>query len=168
MEFINLNGPIIANTVYVENQMVARDVGITLPEITPQTAELKALGTLTMPMWSLLDNLEMTITKIGIDMGLRSMITPKPLPMEARWIQAVTDAAGITREVGCKAFVRGIPTKVPGFGLTPGETTEAECTYTLYRYQLIVDGAELLLIDKLAGIVRINGQDYTAGIHSML
>ena len=49
-----------------------------------------------------------------------------------------------------------------------GETAENECTGTVVRYQLFVDGAEMWLIDKLTGQVRIAGPDYGAGVGSML
>ena len=166
--FMNINGPVVANTVYVGGQLVARDVAITLPEITPQTADVQALGTLSLPIWQLLENRELAITKIGADNGLRAMIKPEPLSLEARWVQTVTDAGGVTKEVGCKAFMRGIPSKIPGLGLTPGEASEGECTFSLTRYQLMVDGAELFLIDRLAGIVKIGGKDYAAALSSLL
>ena len=118
--FMDIVGPVISDTFYVENQLAAKDVTITLPEVTPLTADLQAAGTLTMPVWQLLDNMTMTITKIGVDMGLRRMITPQPTSMEARWVQTVTDANGTAKNVGCKAFVRGVPTSIPGISLTPG------------------------------------------------
>ena len=166
--FMNINGPVVANTVYVDNTLVARDVAMTLPEVTPQTADVQALGTLSLPIWQLLDNMELAITKIGADNGLRSMIKPEPLALEARWAQTMTDANSVTKEVGCKAFMRGIPSKIPGLGVTPGEASESECTFTLTRYQLMVDGAEMFLIDRLAGIVRINGKSYTDSLDNLL
>lgn len=62
----------VANTAYVDNTLVARDVAITLPEVTPQTSDTQAMGTLSLPIWQLLENMELAITKIGLDLGLRS------------------------------------------------------------------------------------------------
>ena len=59
--FMDIVGPVISDTFYVENQLAAKDVTITLPEVTPLTADLQAAGTLTMPVWQLLDNMTMTI-----------------------------------------------------------------------------------------------------------
>ena len=167
-KFMPIYGPVVADTFYVNGALAGRDVGITLPEVTPATASVQAMGTLDLPIWQNIENMELAITKIGVDMGLRKMIKPEPLTMEARWVQTVTDANGMTKNVGCKAFAKGIPNKIPGIGVALGEASESECTSTVTRYQLIVDGQEVFLIDRLAGIIRIDGVDYAGGLNSLL
>lgn len=166
-KFVNICGPVVGDTVYSENKLVARDVAITLPEITPMSADLQAMGTLSLPIWQLLEHMEAAITKIGVDEGLKSLIKPDMKPLEIRWVHTVTDANGTTRNVGCKAFLRGIPNKIPGIGLELGSASENEVTIGLTRYVLHVDGREMWYIDRLAGIIRIDGKDY-ADIGSML
>jgi phage tail tube protein FII len=160
-KFVNICGPVIGVTVYSNNKLVARDTAITLPEITPVTADLAAMGTFSLPIWPLLEHMETAITKIGADLGLRELIKPDMKPLEFRWAQTITDANGITKNVGCKAFVKGIPNKIPGIGLTVGEASESECTIATTRYNLFVDGQEMFLVDRLAGIVRIAGKNYS-------
>ena len=167
MKFVNISGPVVANSVYSDNVLVARDVSVTLPAVTPMTADLQAMGTFTMPIWQLIESMELAITKIGIDLGLRSMMTPDMKPLEVRWVQTVTDASGTTKNVGCKAFLRGIPTKLPEVALEVGSASEHEVTISLLRYNLFVDGVEMFLIDRIAGKVKIAGKDYT-DIESML
>lgn len=166
--FVPINGPVVADTAYVGNQLVARDVAVTLPEITPMTTDLAAMGTLSLPIWQLLEHMEAAITKIGVDKGLVAMIKPGVKSLEFRWIQTVTDANSTTKNVGCKAFITGNPTKIPGIGLAVGETIEGEVTFAVTRYGLFVDGEEMFLIDRLAGIVRIGGTDYAGNMNSML
>lgn len=166
--FLDIHGPVVADSAYANNKLVGRDVAVTLPEVAPTTADLRALGTMSMPIWQLLDNMEMSITKIGVDKGLSDMLKPEPLPLELRWMHTVTDANGATKNVQCKAFLRGVPTKIPGIGIEPGNASENEYTLMITRYQLIVDGAELFLIDRLAGIVRIGGKDYASDLSSFL
>ena len=166
-KFMNICGPVIGTTVYSENKLVARDTAITLPEVTPLTADLQAMGTFSLPIWQLLEHMETSITKIGVDMGLRDIIKPDMKPLEFRWVQTVTDANGVTKNVGCKAFIKGIPNKIPGIGLTVGEASENECTIATTRYNLFVDGQEVFLIDRLAGVVRISGRNF-ANINSLL
>ena len=159
--FMNICGPVLGVTVYSQNKLVARDSAITLPEITPMTTDLQAMGTFSLPIWQLIENMETAITKIGVDMGLRDIIKPDMKPLEFRWAQTVTDANGTTKNVGCKAFIKGIPNKIPGIGVTVGEASENECTIATTRYNLFVDGQEVFLIDRLAGIVRIDGKNYS-------
>lgn len=168
LEFLPINGPVIADTVYIDDKLVARDVTVSLPEITPVMADLQAMGTMSFPIWQLLENMEAAITKIGVDLGLRSMIKPDMKPLEFRWVQTQINADGVSKEVGCKAFLRAIPNKIPGISLSVGETSEGECTFTVKRYNLFVGGERMLLVDRLAGIVNIGGTDYAAKINSML
>lgn len=167
MSFVNICGPVVADTIYSDGKLVARDVSVTLPEITPMTADLQAMGTFSIPIWQLIEHMETSITKIGIDEGFRSMIKPDMKPFECRWVQTVTDANGHTKNVGCKAFIKGVPSKIPGIGLGVGEASESEITIATVRYSLFVDGKEMFLVDRLAGIVRIDGKDY-ADLSSML
>ena len=160
-KFVNICGPVIGTTAYCEGKLVARDTAITLPEVTPLTADLQAMGTFSLPIWQLIENMETAITKIGTDMGLRSIIKPDMKPLEFRWAQTITDANGVTKNVGCKAFIKGIPNKIPGIGVTVGEASENECTIATTRYNLFVDGQEMWLIDRMAGIVRIAGKNYS-------
>lgn len=166
--FVPINGPVVADTVYCDNKLVARDVSATLPEVTATTADVQAMGTLSLPIWQLIENMETAITKIGVDLGFASLIKPDMKAIELRWVQTVTDANGITKNVGCKAFIKGVPNKIPGVGLEIGSAIEGEVTLTTTRYNLFVDGKEICLIDKLSGICRINGKDYAGDIGSML
>ena len=166
--FIPITGPVVANTFYVNNALAARDVAMTLPAVTPQATDIRAMGTMSLPIWPLVENMELSITKVGVDTGFRSMLTPEPTQLEARWVQTVTDANGATKEVGCKAFMKGSLGGIPGLGLEPANPSENDTTYNLTRYQLMVDGQEAFLIDRLAGICRINGKDYAESMNSML
>lgn len=122
--FVNINGPVVGDTVRAEGELVARDTGVTLPSVVPKTVDVSAMGTLTMPIWQLIENMEATITKIGVDLGLRSMLKPGMISLEVRWVQTVTDAGGQTRNVGCKAFLRGMVANLPEIGLEVGSIGE--------------------------------------------
>lgn len=159
--FVPINGPILANTVYIDGALVARDVAITLPEVAPITADLSVMGTFSLPVWQLIEHMEAAVTKIGVDKGLSAALAPDMKPLEVRWVQTVTDANGNTKNVGCKAFLRGIPANLPEVGMEIGAPSEHEVRIALTRYNLFVDGSECWLIDRLAGIVRINGKDYS-------
>ena len=125
------------------------------------TVDVSMMGTYTMPLWGIIESMEAAITKIGLDKGLRSLITPEMQPLEIRWIQTVTDANGTTKNVGCKAFLKGVPLKIPEVALEIGSASEHEITFSLTRYNLFVDGEEMFLIDRGAGKVRIAGKEYT-------
>ena len=68
--WLDLKGPILADTVYIGGTLVAKDVTIALPAVTPVTADFKAMGTYTAPILGQIEAMEASITKIGIDLGL--------------------------------------------------------------------------------------------------
>ena len=166
-KFVPISGPVVANTFYASGVLVARDVGVTLPAVTPVTADLPVMGTYTKPIWQLIEHMEAAITKIGFDKGLKGMLSPGVKSFEARWVQTVTDANGRTRNVGCKAFLTGEVALLPEIGQEVGSAGEHEVRIGLTRYNLFVDGEEMWLIDRMAGKVRINGVEY-ADMDSML
>lgn len=168
MAFVDIYGAIAANTCYVNNVLAAKDIEATLPEVAFVMAEIEAMGTMSLPIRQRIDNMELAITKIGVDKGFRSMIKAETMSLELRFVQNVTDANGNNKEVGCKAFFKCIPTKIPGIGMTVGEGSSNEMTFMVTRYQLFVNGEEMFLIDRLAGIVRIDGVDYTKTTNSLL
>lgn len=167
-KWIDVNGPVLANTVYVDNKLSAKDTSITLPEIAFTTAEFKAMGALSLPIFSQIDNMETTIHKVGIDLGLLNMLTLEPKTLETRFALDVLKADGSTKAVGAKAFLRVVPNKIPSLAGEPGAAVESDATFTTTRYQLFVDGEEYWLIDKLAQIVRIHGVNYYDQIASLL
>ena len=63
------NGPILANTLYVDNVLSAEDVEFTLPAIEATTADVEAMGTMSFPIWARLEDMEASITKVGLDKG---------------------------------------------------------------------------------------------------
>lgn len=163
-----ITGPVLASRAYVDGALVGKNVGVTLPEVTPQTIEIEAMGKLSLPMWHLLEDMEAKVTKPGTDLGLGRMLGGKKLSLEIRWAQEAVGPSGDMREFGCKAFITGIPKSLPGSELTPGEATENELTYAVLRYQLFVDEEEMICIDRLATKCMVAGIDYAKDIEQYL
>ena len=166
--WIDLKGPILADTVYIDGKLVAKDVTITLPAVTPVTADFKAMGTYTAPMTGQIEAMEAAITKIGIDLGLRDLVKFESKTIEVRWAQDVKSSDGSTKTEGCKAFLRSVPKTIPGLSVDPGNPSENEITMAVSHYQLFVAGTEYWLIDQLNTILRVGGKDYAQTIRSVL
>ena len=143
-------------------------MSITLPSVTFLTGEVQAMGTMSVILAGLIEDMEAAITKVGLDTGLGKMLTPTKHDFEFRWAQNVLKADGTTKPEGCKAFITGAPKGLPGVGVEIGSNIEAEIAIGCTRYQLFVDGAEICCIDRLAQVCRINGVDYYKDIASLL
>lgn len=162
-------GTIEGITVYCKDELVARDCTVTLPEAVYQTADIKAMGTVSMPLSSWLDDMETTITKEGIDKNLTKLTSPGTKNIEYRWIHDVIKTDGTVVQEGCKAFLRVMPkTLIPGASLEVGSVAENDIAFTVTRYRLVVNGEELLLIDRFGAIIRVNGVDVSSNFDKYL
>lgn len=163
-------GPVLADTCYVNGVLVGRDINMTLPEIAFETSDVNASGTVSLPVPTRTDDMELSITKTGEDLGLLALTAAADgaIPIEARWTKNVTDRMGKSRVEGGRAFMRAIPKVFPSIELEPGEQSEHEMTYTVLRYQVFINGVEYCCIDKLNHICRIKGKDYYQKVQSLL
>ena len=166
--WLDIKGAVVADTVYADKQLVAKDVSFTLPALSLASAEVKAMGTMSVPIVGQLDNMELSITKVGVDRGLGRMNRLEKQNFEFRWVQNIVTSDGSVREEGCKAFVRTLPGNFPGLGIEVGSTTEGETSYGVTRVQIFVGGEEVMLADRLSQILRVNGVDYMKQINSLL
>ena len=147
-KWVDIKGPVVADTVYSDNVLVAKDTSFTLPGIEFLTADVQAMGTMTVPLIGLLENMELAITKIGV--------------------QSVISSDGSQSTEGCKAFVRTLPSNIPEIGVEVGNATEVEATYNVTRLQIYANGVEVLCVDRLNQILRVNGKDYYQSIDNLL
>lgn len=166
--FLNIKGAILGCTVYRDGELVAKDCTVTLPTVTYLTAEHSAMGKIELPMLGQIEAMEASVTKKGYDVELAKLAKPEAMNLEFRFVQDVIGSNNSSSPEGCKAFMRAVPKTLPGSDLTLGEAGDTQVTFAVTRYQLIVGGNELLLVDQLNGIQRINGTDYAKSINSLL
>lgn len=167
MAYIDKIGAVEGCTVYKHGRLVARDATFTLPEITFLVAEIKAMGTMEVPL-PLIEAMEASMTRAAADADTAALGAPGADDLEVRWVAPKTKADGTVAEVGCKAFLRVMAKKVPSISIETGTLSEAEHTWAVSRYRLVIDGSEKLLVDRLADQLKINGTDYTQKLRSML
>ena len=167
-QWLDIKGPVVADTVYADNKLVAKDVAFTLPGIEFVTADVQAMGNMTVPLIGLLENMELSITKVGMDSGLNRMNRLQKQNLEFRWVQNVVKSDGTQSTEGVKAFVRTLPGSMPEIGVEVGSAPEHELTYNVTRMQIYVGGVEVLCVDRLSQILRVDGKDYMKQISNLL
>ena len=167
-KWLDIKGPVVADTVYADNTLVAKDVAFTLPGVEFMTADVQAMGNMSVPLIGLIENMELSITKIGIDKGLSRMNRLEKQNFEFRWVQNIVNSDGSTSVEGCKAFIRTMPGSFPETGVEVGSAPEHENTYNVTRMQIYAAGVEIICVDRLSQILRINGKDYMSKINNLL
>lgn len=163
-------GPVLATSVWVDGVMCARDVKVELPEISPETYDVEASGTVSLPIYSRLDDMEAKITKIGEDLGFIKILQQGLTShvYEFRWATETLKRLGFTTAVGGKSFIKGMVKGVPSISLEPGEASENEITIECLTYRLIVDGVEHIKIDKLNHITRVGTTDVSMPVNLLV
>lgn len=160
-------GAVLATKVLCDNIVVAEDVNLSLPDITFMTAEVNGLGKINIPT-CLTEAMQSTVTSVGMDKGFFNMLGLNSKTFEYRFVANNLETSGDTGVKGYKAFLRGIPSNIPGGAVEPGSSWSGDVTFEVTRYQLYADGVEKILIDKLKGVCKINGKDYAKEIQSLL
>jgi len=147
--WIDLKGPVLADTFYRNGKLVGREVTIKLPAVTFPTNDYDAPGgVITLPM-PRVQAMEASIGKKGLDAELAAILPLESAKYEARWVQNVVDEEGISKPEGCKAFLRCVPKGAPGIELTPGNVSESEIALAVIRYELFVAGKEYWCVAPL-------------------
>lgn len=159
---------VLADKCYCDNSLVAEDVSLSLPAVNFLTTDVKAMGNMTVVLAGLIEDMEASITKVGLDKGLGKMLTPVKHNFEFRGVQNNLKSDGTTKAEGFKAFLTATPKGVPATSVEIGSNIENEVALAVSRYQLFVNGSEICCIDRLSNICRINGTDYYSAIASML
>ena len=168
MAWQDMKNAVLADTCYCDNQLAAKDVSVSLPAVNFLTAEVKAMGSMDVILAGLVEAMEASITKVGLDVGLGRMLTPTQHSYEFRWAQNVLTSDGSSKTEGCKAFLTAVPKGIPGATVEIGSNIENEVALAVSRYQLYCGGKEILCVDRVSGICRINGTDYYKKISSLL
>lgn len=167
-KWLDVKGPILADTVYADNRLVARDVEFTLPGLNFQTATISAMGNMDVALIGLLENMELSITKIGTDEGFSNLIGLSRKTFEFRWAQTSIAKTGESKVEGVKAFVKVLPLSIPDLAIKPGDAVSTEHKYTVTRLELYVGGAEKLVVDRLNTVLRVNRTNYAKDFEKYL
>ena len=76
-KWVDQQNAVLADTVYCDNVLAAKNVTVNLPEITFATSEINTMGTTELPLVGLVEAMEATLSKIGADSQLIAMSTPQ-------------------------------------------------------------------------------------------
>ena len=69
-KWLDIKGPVTADTVYADGTLVGKDVAFTLPGLSFLTADVQAMGNVTVPVIGGLEKMEATLWWIGLAIGV--------------------------------------------------------------------------------------------------
>lgn len=173
MRNIDRLGVVKGCTVYKKNGNVTDpfpacvNADITFPEISHPTYTQQSTGDMEIPDQTRVNSMTTTISappggrRIELSgQGVQDYIV--------RFALEVERANGSFEMVPFTAYISGVIASRGGQSVTVGEVPSADVTINTYRYKLQEGDKVLYNIDKLAGIVEINGVDYRQQLNQML
>ena len=159
---------ILADRLYEDGTLKLEDVEVTLPEISAQTFETRAMGPVNVSLPGLFESMEMGIKATGATKEYASISKFGTHNFIVTAAQQKVSADGSITPKQFKAEIRGICKKIGQIGVIPGEAAEPESTYEVTRYKAYADGQVLWEIDKLNGKCIVDGVDYGGQIANLL
>lgn len=156
---VEIPGIVEASTVYANDELVARNETVNIPEVKRGTFTQKLPGgEQDMPSIAL-EDMEFSISKNGLNENATKVINSEKI--EVRWVQTETASDGTISRVGYKAFMKTMPiTLNPGASIEVGSGTENDIAKKVLSYSLYRNGKEIININKITGAQKINGKSY--------
>ncbi|BCZ48427.1 hypothetical protein psyc5s11_44940 [Clostridium gelidum] len=158
-----ITNKVIDYTVYVRENGKATKIGdttsVTLPSIEKLTDTIKGsgiIGEIDLPSYGQIGSMETEIAIRTANDKWGILITAYEL--EYRWATDVVDpSTGKVAVVAHKAFLKVINKKAEEGKLETGAAQDGSAAYEVIAYKRIINGSEIINIDKLNGIFSVNG-----------
>ncbi len=154
---------VTAHKVLMDNNEIGDNVSCTLPDIEHATSELKGAGiagTIDVPLMGMFNSMTFSMDFRGLNRNSAAALKPGITNLELRFLKDTIASNGNYIAEGTKVFVSGYNKKVAPGKVETGASMDSSAEYEVTRYRIICDGVEVLLIDKLAGVYKVNGIDY--------
>lgn len=152
--------------VYVNNSSTHGQASeVTCPDLSAIMTEYKALGMIgTAEFFNGFEKMEATIKWTYPENNIqKACANPlKPLDVMVRSSKAEFDTGGMTAEKPVVIYLKGYPKKHPGGTYKAKEDTELETTLSILYFKQEIDGEEIVELDVINNIYKVDGEDLTA------
>lgn len=158
-----ITNKVIEYTVYVRENgkatKIADTTSVTLPSIEKLTDTIKGsgiIGEIDLPTHGQIGSMETEVATRTTNDKWGTLITANEI--EYRWVTDVVDPSTAKVTVDShKAFLKVINKKAEEGKLEPGSAQDGSASFEVIAYKRIINGNEIVNIDKLNGIFAING-----------
>ena len=166
--YSDITGAVEATSVFSNSKRVGKNMTVQFPDVPFATQDLKALGTISIPIIPQIDSMELTITKSGLDTNYAELSRIESQEIEVRWLQSALRNDTKIGNIYSVGYFNAIPKVIPGPSIEGATISEMDFVFEVLRMRVLIGQEEVILVDKLNDIVVINGVDYTADLRSLL
>ena len=162
---------VIVSKLLDNNVEIASQVGVDLPGITLTTQEVSGAGYMgksDLPITGQVEGMELKISTQGLSADQMVLARSGRHQITLRFAQdSMSVQKGIIPE-GCKIYATTVFKSMDGGSIKNANPYESAVTHEVLRYQMIVNGVEVLLINREAYKYIVNGADLTANVWSLV
>ena len=165
------SGNVIAHKVYGDGNEVGDNISCQLPSVEVASSELKGagiMGTIDAPSLGQINSLTFSMSQRSINKDSAQLSAPGVHNIELRFAKEVITGDGATVPEGTKVFISGMSKKLDPGKVESASTMDGSLEFEVIRYRIVIAGVEVLLIDKLNYIYKINGVDYMKNVKAAL
>lgn len=172
--FVNKTSVVEAATIYLGGKLIGNDYTVSLPDVVPVTTDVGGLmGNMNVPLLNMLESMELTITKVGVDDNAAKMCSPGVKKIMAKWVQDQIDSSGNVKPIGCKAeFSCSSKSYMPTADIEVGSASEFDCKFEVSEYKLTIDGKCKFHVNRMTNVLKAwDGKklvDYSAKFAKLL
>lgn len=167
----NVHNKVVGNRIF-DGELEVEDItSVTLPDISFTTDEYDVSGLAAAIEAVDPSHVDAMTLSISHNNGLncQQLSEPRRHKLEIRLAQqALNTGMGVTDYNSIKYRAEGVPKKTSDGTVERGNPLGTTVDFALTRFEKEVGGEVVTLIDALAGIIRINGVDYTRPINALL
>jgi hypothetical protein len=166
-----ISGATIAHKLLSDGKEIDDNVSCQLPSIEMQTNEIKGagiLGAIDMPMTGQLNSMTFSISARSVSKNNSNLAKPGMQSLELRYVKDVVTAKGTKIPEGTKIYISGINKRFDPGKVEIGAGMDGSIDFEVIRYRQVIDGVEVLLIDKRNFIFKVNGVDYMKKVRTAL
>ena len=158
--------------VYLDGtKMIGVAASATLPEVNMKTSTVSGVGVngeLDSPTIGQFESMEQEIQFNTLYSSAMDMLNPlSVVNLTFRAAQQVYDKTGGYAFKGLRIVMGGRVKEFNPGTVKKGDAMDAETTLELTYYMIEVDGEQVVEVDKLNGVYKVNGSDMLAGIAAL-
>ena len=156
---------VVASKYLIDNEEVAEQVKVTLPEIKWKTATVSGAGLggdIDVPLVGLTESMssQLDLRSVTHAHAVKALATGFR-NHEVRFLRDTIGSDGTLFRAGTKIYMLAAAKSLTPGSVQRGSQMDSNAAYTVVRYRMVENGVETFLIDQLNEVFKLNGIDYS-------
>ncbi len=153
-------------------QLIDDSADLQLPSIEKLTDTIKGagiMGEIDLPVYGQIGSMTFTVNNRADNSKYAMLSRPGPIKIEVVWTNDSLDSSNMNIGLQVnKVFMTGFNKKYDPGKIEVGGPSDGSSEFEIVYYRKLVNGTEIMLIDKLNGKYVVNGVDYMASSRAAL